>query len=58
MSHPRRDIPKAMRLITENTFHPERVTTLLANWEDGAEAYLEKTTKLILKRAPLQAPPA
>jgi threonine dehydrogenase-like Zn-dependent dehydrogenase len=49
-SHPRRDIPQILPLISSGRFKPELVTTLSAEWEHGPEAYLEETTKLVLKR--------
>lgn len=52
-SHPTRDIPNVLRLMTETSFNPGNVTTLLANWETAEESYLEKTPKLILRREPL-----
>jgi threonine dehydrogenase-like Zn-dependent dehydrogenase len=50
ISHPRRDIPEILPLIQQGKFKPELITTLTANWSDAAEAYLEKTTKLVVKR--------
>lgn len=31
-------------------FHPGKITTFTANWEDAAEAFLERTTKVVLHR--------
>ncbi|WP_128546201.1 zinc-dependent alcohol dehydrogenase [Larkinella soli] len=53
ISHPLRDIPKALDLMMHKGFQPQKVTTLLAYWEQAEEAYLAKTTKLILHRRPL-----
>lgn len=50
ISHSRRDIPKVLPLITSGKFQPEKITTVLADWNDAPEAYLEQTTKLILSR--------
>jgi threonine dehydrogenase-like Zn-dependent dehydrogenase len=50
VSHPRRDIPEILPLIQSERFKPEQITTLIATWENAPEAYLEKTTKLVLKR--------
>jgi threonine dehydrogenase-like Zn-dependent dehydrogenase len=50
VAHPQRDIPKALELISSGKFDAEKVTTVVADWEDAEEAYLEKTTKLVLKR--------
>lgn len=50
ISHSRRDIPKVLPLIESGKFQPAKVTSLVANWNDAPEAYLEQTTKLILSR--------
>ena len=34
-------------------FEAERVTTLLAQWEDAPDAYAARTTKVVLRRDPL-----
>ncbi len=52
VSHPRRDIPEILPLIQSGKFKPEQITTLTADWIDAPNAYLEKTTKLVLKRNP------
>jgi len=31
-------------------FHPELVTSLLADWIDSPQAYLERVTKVVIKR--------
>ncbi|HEY3403251.1 MAG TPA: alcohol dehydrogenase catalytic domain-containing protein, partial [Ohtaekwangia sp.] len=49
-SHPRRDIPEILKLIQGGKFQPQQITTLTADWNDAPQAYLEKTTKVILKR--------
>lgn len=36
-------------------FKPEKVTTLVANWDDAPLALLERTTKVVVKRDPLNA---
>ncbi|MFN8295793.1 MAG: alcohol dehydrogenase catalytic domain-containing protein [Chitinophagales bacterium] len=53
VSHPRRDIPAILPLIQSKVFQPEKVITVSADWEDAEEAYLEKTTKLVVKRNPI-----
>jgi alcohol dehydrogenase len=53
ISHPTRDIPKALHLMTHRGFQPQKVTTLLADWDSAEDAYLAKTTKLVLHRTPL-----
>lgn len=52
ISHPRRDIPEILPLIQSGELQPEKVITKIADWEDAEEAYLEKTTKLVVKRNP------
>jgi alcohol dehydrogenase len=39
-------------------FKPEKVTTLVANWDDAPRAFLERTTKVVVKRDPLNGPAA
>ena len=50
ISHPRADLPEVLQLIESGKFLPEKVTTVLANWEDAQEAYLERTTKVVVHR--------
>ncbi|MGC4015079.1 MAG: zinc-binding dehydrogenase [Luteolibacter sp.] len=50
VSHPRAVLPDVLKLIAGGEFHPEIVTTLRANWEDAPDAYMEKTTKVVLTR--------
>lgn len=52
ISHPIRDIPAALRLMTDRGFRPQTVTTLLADWESAEEAYIAQTTKVVLVRKP------
>lgn len=52
VSQPRRDIPEVLPLIQSGIFKPQQITTVLADWNDAPEAYLEKTTKVVLKRDP------
>ena len=53
ISHPRADLPEVLDLIASGKFKPEKVTTVLANWEDASEAYLERTTKVVVHRPAL-----
>lgn len=53
ISHPRASLHEVLSLIESGKFHPEKITTRLANWEDGAEAFLERTTKVVIHRAPI-----
>ena len=56
VSHARAALPEVLGLIQSRTFRPEKITTLLADWDDAAEAYLERTPKVIVHRSPtLQA---
>lgn len=50
VSHPRAVLPEVLELISQKKFRPELVTTLHADWEDAPDAYLEKTTKVVLSR--------
>jgi threonine dehydrogenase-like Zn-dependent dehydrogenase len=53
LSHPRRDIPEILPLIKDGKFKPEQITTLLADWENAPHAYLEESTKLVVRRNPV-----
>ncbi len=53
ISHPRADLPALLRLIEQRRFDPSVVSTLVADWEDAPRALLERTTKVVLHRAPL-----
>lgn len=50
ISHPRADLPAVLELIASRKFRPEKITTVLADWDDAAEAYLERTTKVVVHR--------
>jgi len=50
LSHPRATLPDVINLIASGKFRPELITTLLAKWEDAAEAFLERTTKVVVHR--------
>ncbi|MGL1884991.1 MAG: alcohol dehydrogenase catalytic domain-containing protein [Reichenbachiella sp.] len=50
ISHPRATLPDVLSLIATKKFQPEKVTTLLAKWEDAPEAFLERTTKVVVYR--------
>src|SRR6185503_15186826 len=56
VSHPSADLPAVLRLIEERRFQPEKVTGLVADWDDAATAFLESSTKVIVRRARLTAP--
>jgi alcohol dehydrogenase len=42
-----------LRLYEAGNFHPEKVTTQTANWDDAIEALKTYTTKLVISRPPL-----
>ena len=50
ISHARAYLPDILDLIESKKFQPEKVTTLLANWDDAGDAYLERTTKVVVHR--------
>lgn len=53
VSHPRADLPAVLSLIKSGKFQPEKITSQVARWDDAAEAYLERTQKLVIQRDPL-----
>lgn len=53
VSHVRPVLPELLDFIASSQFPAERVTSLLADWEDAPEAYGAHTTKLVLHRPPL-----
>ena len=50
ISHARASLPDVLDLIASKKFQPEKITTLLAGWEDASDAYLERTTKVVVHR--------
>jgi alcohol dehydrogenase len=54
VSHARAALPEVLALIASGRFDPARVTTLVADWEDAPAAFLERTTKVVVGRAPLR----
>ena len=46
-------LPELLDFVAVTDFPAERVTTLVADWEDAPTAYTARTTKLVLHRAPL-----
>ena len=46
-------LPALLDFVARADFPAERVTTLLADWEDAPTAYAARTTKLVLHRPPL-----
>lgn len=53
VSHPRADLPEVLQLIGSGGLQPERITTVLAPWDDSPEAFLQRTTKVVVHRPPL-----
>jgi len=53
VSHARAALPEVLALIASGRFDPARVTTLVADWHDAPLAFLERTTKVVVQRAPL-----
>lgn len=53
VSHVRPVLPDLLDFVARTGFPAEQVTTVLADWEDAPEAYLSRTTKLVLHREPL-----
>lgn len=53
VAHHRADLPRLLALLQTGKFRPEKVTTLVADWDDAPRAFLERTTKVVVKRAPL-----
>lgn len=50
ISHPRRDLPGVIDLVRGGTFDPLLVATLVADWEDAPEAFMTRTTKVVVHR--------
>jgi alcohol dehydrogenase len=50
VSHPRACLDDVLELIQSKKFQPEKITTLIANWEDADQAFLERTTKVVVHR--------
>jgi threonine dehydrogenase-like Zn-dependent dehydrogenase len=46
-------LPDLLDFVARTEFPAEKVTTLLADWDDAPTAYAARTTKLVLHRAPL-----
>ncbi len=53
VSHSRPVLPELLDFVATSGFPAERVTSLLADWEDAPEAYGTRTTKLVLHRPPV-----
>ena len=46
-------LPDLLDFVARSGFPAERVTTMVADWADAPAAYAVRTTKLVLRRAPL-----
>ena len=53
VAHHRADLPRLLAFLQTGKFNPEKVTTLVANWDDSPWAFVERTTKVVVKRDPL-----
>lgn len=53
VSHVRPILPELLDFVHTTGFPAEKVTTLLADWEDAPDAYGAHTTKVVLHRPPL-----
>jgi threonine dehydrogenase-like Zn-dependent dehydrogenase len=53
VSHSRAVLPELLGFLDRTGFPAERVTTLLAPWDDAPAAYTAKTTKVVVHREPL-----
>jgi alcohol dehydrogenase len=47
-------LPELLEFVASSGFPAEKVTSLLADWEDAPTAYAERTIKLVLHRDPLE----
>jgi alcohol dehydrogenase len=48
-------LPDLLDFVARTGFPAEKVTTVLADWEDAPDAYTARTTKVVLHRPPLPA---
>jgi threonine dehydrogenase-like Zn-dependent dehydrogenase len=52
LSNPRADLPDVLALVRAGRFHPELVTTRVADWDSAGEAVLDRdATKVVVARA-------
>jgi alcohol dehydrogenase len=57
VSHSRAVLPDLLDFVARTGFPAERVTTLEAAWDDAPTAYTAKTTKVVVRRDPLERQP-
>lgn len=50
----RANIPEVLTLVKSGLFQPGLITTTLAHWNEAAEAFLEDSIKVVIRRDPLQ----
>lgn len=50
ISHPRADLPEVLALVASGRLKPQAITSLVADWQDAPEAFLERTTKVVVQR--------
>ena len=53
VSNPSADLPAVLSLVASKRFDPSQLTTLVADWDDAPRALLERSTKVVVRRAPL-----
>jgi threonine dehydrogenase-like Zn-dependent dehydrogenase len=51
--HPSADLPAVLKLVERGLFDPSKLNPLVADWDDAPRALLERSTKVVLRRAPL-----
>jgi threonine dehydrogenase-like Zn-dependent dehydrogenase len=51
IGHARADLPAVIDLIVRGRFEPLKVATLIAEWDDAPDAFITRTTKVIVRRA-------
>ena len=52
LSHPRRDLPDVIELVRQGIFDPLKVATLIADWDEAPDAFMTRTTKVVVARPP------
>jgi alcohol dehydrogenase len=53
VANARPHLPAVLELVRERAFDPTIVTSLVASWDDAPSALLERSTKVLLQRKPL-----
>jgi alcohol dehydrogenase len=56
IAHARADLSAVLELLDKGLLDPRKVNTLVASWADAPRALLERSTKVVLRRAPLFVP--